>query len=124
MNLEISEIDYREVGKRLKEVRGTLSQAAFGEPLGYKYGYVKDCEHGKKPSIEYLLKVSNCYEVSLDWLIKGIVPIGSNNSKHEPIFDQDLKEMTDVLRRLLENDNSDMRGWTKVQFKKIFGEHY
>ncbi len=42
-----AEIEYNNIGKRLREVRGKLSQTAFGKPLGYKYGYVKDCEHGK-----------------------------------------------------------------------------
>lgn len=115
-----AEIEYNNIGKRLREVRGKLSQTAFGEPLGYKYGYVKDCEHGKKPSLEYLFKVSNYYSVSLDWLIKGIESIRSNESE----ADLELEEMYDVLKILMQDSDPNLRGWAIVQFRKSFAEYF
>ncbi len=115
-----AEIEYTNIGKRLREVRGKLSQTAFGEPVGYKYSYVKDCEHGKKPSLEYLFKVSNYYSVSLDWLIKGIVSIRANGIG----VDTELEEMYDVLKILMQNSDTNLRGWAIVQFRKAFVEYF
>ena len=121
------EINYVEIGKRLREVRGARSQTAFGQPLGYKYGYVKDCEHGKKPSLEYLVKVSAYYKVSLDWLIRSIDPIGSIESDCritvETGSDPDLNRMIRDLKILMQNDDPDLRGWTKIQFRRTFSNY-
>lgn len=115
-----AEIEYNNIGRRLRELRGKLSQTAFGEPLGYKYSYVKDCEHGKKPSLEYLFKVSNYYSASLDWLIKGIESIRANESG----VDTELDEMYDVLKFLMQNFDPNLRGWAIVQFRKSFAEYF
>jgi transcriptional regulator with XRE-family HTH domain len=119
------ELDYTQIGKRLKEVRGKLTQAAFGEQLGYGYGYVKNCEHGKKPSLEYLHKITKHYNLSMDWLLYGEDPISSSDAmqKVEAIFDPDLKRMIDVLKELMESDNQNLRGWAIIQFENAFKEH-
>lgn len=117
-----SEPNYTEIGLRLRETRGSLSQTAFGEPIGYKYGYVRDCEHGKKPSLEYLFKVANHYGVSLEWLLTGVSPIDAKTQKVEAVFDPDLKMMIDVLKGMMESGDPDLRGWAKIQFKTAFKE--
>lgn len=122
-NFDQTELNYKEIGTRLREVRGLLSQTAFGEPLGYKYGYVKDCEHGKKPSLEYLFKVSTLYGVSLEWLIKGVAPIDAKIQKIEATFDPDLKHMVDILKELMESGNQNLRGWTIIQFENTFKQY-
>lgn len=122
-NFDQTELNYKKIGTRLREVRGSLSQTIFGEPLGYKYGYVKDCEHGKKPSLEYLFKVSTFYGVSLEWLIKGIAPIDAKIPKVEATSDPDLKRMIDILKDLMESDNQNLRGWTIIQFENTFKQY-
>jgi hypothetical protein len=116
------ELNYTEIGARLKIIRGALSQAAFGEPIGYGYGYVKNCEHGKKPSLEYIHKIVEHYGASISWIIYGIEPIYSDNksNRKELPFDSDLAQMTLTLKRLIESDDPDIRGWTKIQFKRTF----
>jgi transcriptional regulator with XRE-family HTH domain len=111
---------FEEIGERIRQVRGNLSQTAFGDSINASRGYVNNIEHGAKPSIEFIANVCLVYGVSLDWLMFG----KEAQSPSEIESDQDLKEMTDVLKRLLASNNPDMRGWTKVQFKKTFGEHY
>lgn len=119
-----NEPDYKEVGKRLRKLRDSLSRNVFADSLGgYSYAYIRDCENGKKPSIEYLLKVSNVYSVSLDWLIKGSTPIDIEAQKNEAVSDPDLRDMIAILRNLMESDDPDLRGWTKVQFKTAFKEY-
>lgn len=121
--------DYKKIGQRLKELRGSLSQSAFGKPLGYKYSYVKNVEHGTKPSLEYLIKVAEYYNASLDWLLRGVAQNNANceeispkQQKVEAVFDPDLKIMIDVLQNLMLDGDPDLRGWTKIQFKRAFGE--
>lgn len=120
------ELDYVQIGKRLRYLRGTLTQAAFGEPIGYGYGYVKNCEHGKKPSLEYLHQIVEFYGASIAWIIYGIEPIYST-AKFELVeapFDPDLQKMINVLKNLMECDDPDIRGWAKVQFKHAFAEYF
>ena len=127
-----SELDYIAIGNRLKKLRGKLSQTSFGEPVGYKYSYVKACEHGKKPSLEYLFKVSQYYNVSFDWLLTGandIEPMDTIKNSEQPkqkveaITDPDFKEMCDILQMLMLAGDADLRGWTKIQFKNAFKDY-
>lgn len=119
------ELDYIIIGKRLKYLRGELSQAVFGKNIGYSYGYVKNCEHGKKPSLEYLHKVVEYYGASINWILYGIEPIYSTELKTDfvPPYDSDLTKMIEILIALM-NKNQEIRAWTKIQFKRIFTEYY
>lgn len=120
------ELDYIIIGKRLKYLRGELSQAAFGKNIGYSYGYVKNCEHGKKPSLEYLHQVVEYYGASINWILYGIEPIYSIINP-KPDFaipnDSDLAKMIEILIALM-NKNQEIRAWTKIQFKRTFTEYY
>lgn len=111
-----SEIQYKEIGKRLREVRGKLSQTAFGQPLNYKYGYVKSCESGNKPSLEYLIKVAIYYKISLDWLLLGIKSSATNDINTS---DTDLENMLVLLKKIMNHD-PDTRIWAKKQFNFYF----
>ena len=114
------DLDYVQIGKRLKQVRGSLTQAAFGAQFGYGYGYIKSCEHGKKPSLEYLHKVAQYYKLSMDWIIYGIDPIEATNDDIVPLTNNDLNEMIKTLTTLMNNSDPDVRGWAKIQFKNAF----
>lgn len=113
--------NFEEIGKRIRHVRGTLSQTTFGDSIDSSRSYVNNIEHGAKPSIEFLANVCLVYNVSLDWLVFGKEVQLQTLTEATP--DQDLKEMTDVLKHLLESNNPDMRGWAKVQFNKIFKDY-
>ncbi|MDF2929771.1 MAG: Helix-turn-helix domain, partial [Anaerospora sp.] len=62
-------LDYKQTGKRLKLVRGRLTQEAFANSLGVSASYVKKTELGGKPSLKYLANIAAGYGVSLDWLL-------------------------------------------------------
>jgi transcriptional regulator with XRE-family HTH domain len=121
-----NELNYEEIGKRLKKVRGNISQTKFSTPLCCRYEYVKACEHGKKPSLEYLFNVAKFYNVSLEWLITGLVSKDTINDcekkQAEVIADLDLMKMTEVLKYMLANEDKYNRGWIKRQFEKAFLE--
>jgi transcriptional regulator with XRE-family HTH domain len=110
--------------ERIKQIRKEtgLSQDKFAKKIGVSSGNVSAWESGKAlPGALALKSIHENLGCSIDWLLTGH---SSQNGLGEIALDQDFKEMTDVLKRLLENENPDMRGWTKVQFKKTFGAHY
>ena len=68
-------VNWSEVAKRLREVRGTVPQIEFGETLGVAQNVVSRYERGRvRPPVEYLVAVSRKASVTLDWLILGQEP--------------------------------------------------
>lgn len=65
-------IDYTAIGLRIKQIRGPLSQKEFADQFQLSKSYINNLEHGSKPSLEFLFKVSQAFDVSLDWLISGV----------------------------------------------------
>lgn len=121
------DLDYVQIGERLKKVRGKISLAAFGDQFGYSYSYVRSCENGKKPSLEYLHEIVDFFGVSLNWLIYGIEPYSlhdvAEQQKIEVVFDPDLKRMFDVLKVMLESDKPHLRSWAIIQFENAFKDY-
>lgn len=110
----------KQLGKRVAEIRGKLKQKEFAEIIGVSRSYVGNIEQGiTMPSLEVLMKICHQYNISLDYVVYG-----TKSSQHTSESDSDLKEMIDVLTRLMKTNDSDLRGWTKVQFQKTFGEYY
>ena len=120
------ELDYIKIGERLKQVRGKMSLTAFGEQLGCSYSYVRNCEHGKKPSLEYLHAIVEFFGISMNWLMYGIGHMNLHDNsaqetqKVEAIFDPDLKRMIDVLKDLMESEDTRRRTWAIIQFEDAF----
>lgn len=120
--------DYIATGLRIKEARASkkITQQQLADIMGVSVSYIKNVERGGKPSIELLMTVSDKCQVSLDWLLKGVLENTSDQGtmqKIEAVFDPDLKMMFDVLKELMNEDDPDLRGWAKVQFKKAFAEN-
>ena len=113
--------DYSSIGLRLKEIRQQqgITQKEVAEIIGVSVSYVKNTERGSKPSIEYLFSFSDEYSVSIDWLLKGVQVA----QKIEVIPDPELKDMIEILTALMESTNTDLRGWTKIQFQNAFREY-
>ena len=118
------DLDYVQIGERLKKVRGKISLAAFGDQFGYSYSYVRSCENGKKPSLEYLHEIVNFFGVSLNWLIYGIEPYSLHDvveqQKNEVVLDPELKRMIDILKLSLESKQPRRRDWAILQFEDAF----
>ena len=61
------------IGKRIKKLRGEKSLADFGADLGVSGQQISKIEHGNSsPSLELATKICELYQVSMDWLIRGI----------------------------------------------------
>lgn len=118
--------DYVAVGLRLKESRkqSQLTQQELAKFAGISVSYVKNTERGGKPSIEYLLVVSERCNKSIDWLLTGdYLNDNSQAQEVEALLDTDLQQMIDVLKNIWQEQDQELRIWAKIQFKKAFAEH-
>jgi transcriptional regulator with XRE-family HTH domain len=116
------------ITERIKQIRREtgLSQEKFAITLGVSPGNVSSWE--SKNVLPGAIALKSMHEklgYSVDWILTGKgLQDSPEQIKSKTIPDQDLEKMIAVLRRLMENDNPDIRGWAKVQFKKTFKEHY
>lgn len=68
-------VDWEELARRLREVRGESTQVDFGKALGVLQNEVSRYEIGRvHPPLEYLVAVAKYGSVTLDWLILGQPP--------------------------------------------------
>ena len=62
----------KQVGQRIRRVRGSLTQTHFAKAVGVrKQNYVSRYEHGRIPSPELLVRISDFGKTSVDWLLTG-----------------------------------------------------
>ena len=68
-------MDYRYLGKRIREERilNKMTQASLAEMAEISTNFLGQIERGEKiPSLETIVKISNCLNVTIDSLIFGI----------------------------------------------------
>jgi transcriptional regulator with XRE-family HTH domain len=73
-------------GDRIREIRETkrLTQDQLAEKTGISKGFLSDVENGKRNiSSEYLLRIANALNASVDYLLRGTTE--SLSSNREPI---------------------------------------
>lgn len=135
-------LDYKQVGKRLKLVRGRLTQEVFASTLGVSASYVKKTELGGKPSLKYLTNIAADYDISLDWLLLGNCIIEATNAaaiqprsilensaayqvetkeqSSTAAEDPELAEMVKTLTDIMSSGDPNLRAWGKIQFRHAF----
>lgn len=62
------------INERIKNLRRSqnLNQASFAKTIGISQAALSDLEKGKsKPSIETLISISDNFNISIDWIVKG-----------------------------------------------------
>lgn len=111
-----------EFGNRLRELRKKTSFKLTMEEVGKAIGVAKNTyanyENGKrKPDLKMIKKLSDYYEVSLDYLIKGTevkdslditISFLEKVSKEELISNQKLrKAILKATKKMIENELSD-----------------
>lgn len=106
-----------EIGARIKQTRNLLTQKEFAESLGVARTYVSNIEYGRtKPSLEFLINISKCYHVSLDWLLLGHDSTFVSKKSQDPLllewiqlFDNISPDAQSVLlgtvKTILDNSN-------------------
>lgn len=87
----------KDIGERVKAVRGLLNQREFAEALGVSHGSVSQIEQGKAmPSGEFLLRINQQFNADITWLLTGMSNVNSIPSK--PILNQREQALLDNYR--------------------------
>ncbi len=88
--------------ERLKELRKTnnnMSQAKLAEQIGYRSTAISNYENGRNlPSIDDLCKISDVFNVTLDYLI------GRTDIREVPVFSETHKKLFDIFNDLNETN--------------------
>ena len=64
--------DKHATARRIKALRGTLSQRAFAKKMNCGQVYVSEIETGRtKPSIEFLVMLSDNFHTTVDFVLRG-----------------------------------------------------
>ena len=68
-----SKIDWKAVGRRLRELRGFhMNQAGFARQIGISQGQLSRYEKGKSEvTAEVLLRISQRFGKSIEWVLTG-----------------------------------------------------
>jgi transcriptional regulator with XRE-family HTH domain len=91
--------DIEAIGKRIKEIRGDLSQEEFARSLGASKTSIGNYESARQaPGLFFIMSICDNYNVEPRWLIKG----------HGPIYDtkriESVEDEARYNRWMCEND--------------------
>ena len=71
--LSLSSIDWKSVGRRIRELRGfDMTQAELALKIGVSQGYLSTVEKGQgEVGVGVLLAISREFDKSIEWLLTG-----------------------------------------------------
>jgi transcriptional regulator with XRE-family HTH domain len=116
------------IGSRLRIARENtkLTIPEVSQKSGISTGNLSKLENDvNKPSSDALISLSNIYDVSIDWILKGY------NNKTNPSFeklliletpDVEVKKILEKLSSLWQKEDRDIQGWIKIQLMRAFPE--
>ncbi|TCL77009.1 helix-turn-helix protein [Hydrogenispora ethanolica] len=116
------------IGERLKKGRlaTNLSIVEVSDKTGISRGNLSRLENDvNKPSSEALILLSDLYDVSVDWILKGqeyTVVSKKNQNEIMVVEDKRLRAFLERINRLWAEGNRDVRGWIIIQLSKAFPE--
>jgi HTH-type transcriptional regulator, cell division transcriptional repressor len=119
-------VDLNGISARLKQIRRRLNLVPSQVFLktGISTGNLSELENGKYlPSTKTLILLSELYQISVDWILKG-----TPSNKDIPIFENPLpsfpnNEMMIFFHKLSElwaQEDRDIQGWMVVQMRLAF----
>lgn len=120
--------DAETIGSRLKLARTmkNLNIPQVYEKTGISKGNLSVIENDKtKPSADALIALSELYEVSVDWILKGEVEKQYKEipSDIAPLFTgKEFKSLIKELEQEWEKGDAETKGWVVVQLRKAFPE--
>jgi transcriptional regulator with XRE-family HTH domain len=114
------------IGKRLHVARekAKLTIPEVSEKSNISIGNLSKLENDvNKPSANALISLSNIYEVSIDWILKGHCNGESPPATDQMLIpDKEIMNLFNQLARLWHEADRDLQGWTKIQLKRAFSE--
>jgi transcriptional regulator with XRE-family HTH domain len=76
--------DYKEIGRRIKDLRGRARQKDWAGRIGCDQGYISQVENGvTKPSLAFLRGVGSITNASIDWILTGKGPKSLGLARHK-----------------------------------------
>ena len=103
--------DVEGIGERVKTIRKRygLTQTEFAQRMAFSRSQVGVVEKGRSnPSMEFLQKVAEVYEVNYDWLMTGV---GEIKAEKKDLVDEELiawlRENPGVVRELRKRSGLD-----------------
>ena len=88
-----------EMGSRIRMLRGSISQSDLAEQIGTSQGTIAKYEKGMKPDVEILLRMSNYFRVTMEYIFTGNGPPPAVHE--EP--DHYIAKVSDLMRQVDEN---------------------
>jgi transcriptional regulator with XRE-family HTH domain len=81
-------IDYKALGSKIKQVRGTATQADFAKQFGITRAEVSKIERGEsRPTAELLYNICLKHHLSIEWMLSGHEP--SPETAQEELFKEE-----------------------------------
>lgn len=116
-----------QVGRRLKaaRLRKGLTLMEVNAATGVSTGNLSDLERGRSlPSAETLVRLSELYDVTTDWILKGeFQSEGDGEARHiTMLHDAELRKIVKYLEGIWNSDDPELRIWAKVQFRRAFSD--
>ena len=97
-----------EISNRIRSLRGEETFKKFSEKIKIPISSIVSVEKGHLPGPEFLIAVSNCFGVSIDWLLTGAEKCGKDIESAEQVSKiQSESEIKKSLRREIESLSDD-----------------
>ena len=86
------------LGERLRLVRGTATQKAFGVALGMHENSVANAERRDSATHDYLLRIAEVHHINLHWLLTGHGTMRLDEPEGSLLQEKLSVALTDALR--------------------------
>lgn len=98
--MKIVRVDSKRIGERLLEFRKSIgfSQKQMAEHTDIGRSYIAHVENGIVPSSEFIIKLLNAFNISIDWLLTGKGKMLLPDEEH--IFQKLNNEHIEFLEKL------------------------
>ena len=97
--------DLKECGKRIQQLRKErgLTQEQLAEKLNVSQNTIAKIESGlRRPSIDFLLEISEFFKVSTNYLVFGVHAEDAGDEKLKKDIDEAIKKIDQTIEKLLE----------------------
>lgn len=97
--------DLKECGKRIQQLRKEreLTQEQLAEKLNVSQNTIAKIESGlRRPSIDFLLEISEFFNVSTNYLVFGVHAEDTEDEKLKKDIDEAIKKIDQTIEKLLE----------------------
>lgn len=124
----ILENNFITIGQRLKSIRvaRNLKPKDVNEKTGISLGNLHSLEHDKiKPSADALIKLSELYGVTTDWILFGETKDMAEKKKGDlsiPVPNLELAVIFAKIAEIWEQGDEETKTWVVVQLRRAFPE--